>query len=81
MTIYAGLDVSDKITHVCVVDAEGAVVCRDVVATDPCVVAKHVFQIYGCDAGGKVIVAKAPQRKDILPFFAALGPCVVGMEA
>jgi transposase len=40
MTIYAGLDVSDKTTHVCVVDAEGAVVRRDVVATDPDVLAK-----------------------------------------
>ncbi len=33
MTIYAGLDVSDKITHVCVVDAERAVIRRDVVAS------------------------------------------------
>ena len=43
--------------------------------------AKHVFQVHGCDASGKVIVAKALRRKDVLPFFAALGPCVVGMEA
>ena len=28
MAIYAGLDVSDKTTHICVVDAEGAVVRR-----------------------------------------------------
>jgi transposase len=40
MTIYAGLDVSDKTVHVCVVDAEGAVLHRDVVATDPDVLAK-----------------------------------------
>ena len=40
MTIYAGLDVSDKQTHVCVVDAEGAVLRRDVVASDPEVLAK-----------------------------------------
>jgi transposase len=33
MTIYAGLDVSDKTVHVCVVDAEGAVLHRDVVVT------------------------------------------------
>lgn len=33
MTIYAGLDVSDKATHVCVVDGDGVVVRRDVVAT------------------------------------------------
>jgi transposase len=40
MTIYAGLDVSDKTTHICVVDGEGRVVRRDVQATDPDVLAK-----------------------------------------
>jgi len=35
MAIFAGLDVSDKTTHVCVVDADGAVLKRDVVASDP----------------------------------------------
>lgn len=35
MTIYAGLDVSDKTTHLCVVDADGVVLKRDVVASDP----------------------------------------------
>jgi hypothetical protein len=35
MTIYAGLDVSDKATHVCLVDDEGAVIRRDGVASDP----------------------------------------------
>lgn len=40
MTMYAGLDVSDKATHICVVDGEGVVLRRDVVATDPDVLAK-----------------------------------------
>ena len=40
MTIYAGLDVSDKTTHICVVDGDGAVIRRDVVASDPDVLAK-----------------------------------------
>jgi transposase len=40
MSIYAGLDVSDKTTHICVVDAEGKVSRRDVVASDPDVLAK-----------------------------------------
>jgi transposase len=35
MTTYVGLDVSEKVTHVCVVDDEGAVLHRDVVASDP----------------------------------------------
>ena len=33
--IYAALDVSDKTTHVCVVDAMGTIVWRGVCATDP----------------------------------------------
>jgi transposase len=40
MTIYAGLDVSDKTTHICVVDVDGVVVRRDVVASDPEVLGK-----------------------------------------
>jgi transposase len=40
MSIYAGFDVSDKTTHVCVVDGDGVVIRRDVVATDPDVLAK-----------------------------------------
>jgi transposase len=40
MTVYAGLDVSDKTTHVCVVDGEGVIVWRGVCATDPEVIAK-----------------------------------------
>lgn len=47
MSIYTGLDVSDKTTHVCVVGAEGAVLKRDVVASDPEVLSgwfvKHYF--------------------------------------
>lgn len=44
MTIYAGLDVSDKATHICVVDGGGAVVRRDVVASDPGVLAKWLVR-------------------------------------
>lgn len=40
MTMYAGLDVSDKVTHICVVDGEGVVLRRDVVASDPDALAK-----------------------------------------
>ena len=40
MSIYAGLDVSDKTPHVCVVDGEGAVLRREVLASDPDVIAK-----------------------------------------
>ncbi len=40
MTIYAGLDVSDKTTHICVVDGDGTVRWRGVCATDPAELAK-----------------------------------------
>jgi transposase len=40
MTIYAGLDVSDSSTHICVVDGDSAVLRRDVQATDHDVLAK-----------------------------------------
>jgi transposase len=33
--VYAALDVSDKTTHICVVDKEGSIVWRGVCATDP----------------------------------------------
>ena len=43
--------------------------------------AKTVFQIHGVDASGKVVVRKALRRAQLLPFFEAIGPCLVGMEA
>jgi transposase len=43
--------------------------------------AKHVFQVHCVDAGGKVVVARALRRREMLPFFASLPACTVGMEA
>ena len=43
--------------------------------------AKHVFQVHCVDASGRVIVAKALRRKDVLSFFAQLPRCLVGLEA
>lgn len=40
MLIYAGLDESDKTTHICVVDTDGKVLRRDAVASDPDALAK-----------------------------------------
>lgn len=40
MTIYAGLDVSDKLTHICVVASDGAIFWRGACATDPEVLVK-----------------------------------------
>ena len=43
--------------------------------------AKHVFQIHAVDADGKDVIATALRRKDVLSFFAALPPCIIGLEA
>ena len=39
--------------------------------------AKHVFQVHGVDASGRVVVAKAIRRNKLLEFFASLAPCLV----
>jgi transposase len=43
--------------------------------------AKNVFQVHGVDAAGAVVVRKALRRAQVLPFFAKLAPCFVGIEA
>ncbi len=43
--------------------------------------AKNVFQVHGVDAAGKVLARKQLRRAEVLRFFAALPPCLVGMEA
>ena len=43
--------------------------------------AKHVFQVHGVDASGRVVVATAIKRNKLLEFFACLPPCLVGLEA
>jgi len=43
--------------------------------------AKSVFQVHGVDATGQVMVRKSLRRSQMLPFFAKLPPCLVGIEA
>jgi ABC transporter substrate binding protein len=44
-------------------------------------IAKSVFQIHGVDAAGTVVIRKRITRAKLLEFFAALSPCLVGIEA
>ena len=44
-------------------------------------IAKNVFQIHGIDAAEKVVVRKQLRRSQVLEFFKALPPCLIGMEA
>ena len=44
-------------------------------------IAKNVFQLHGIDASEKVVVRKQLRRGQMLAFFEALPPLLVGMEA
>ncbi len=43
--------------------------------------AKSVFQAHGIDGSGKTVLVKKLHRKQMLPFFSKLAPCVIGVEA
>lgn len=43
--------------------------------------AKHLFQVHGVNAAGKALVRRQLRRAEVLRFFAAVPPCLVGMEA
>ncbi len=43
--------------------------------------AKCVFQVHGVDATGQVVLRRSLRRAQMLPFFARLPSCLVGMEA
>jgi transposase len=43
--------------------------------------AKNVFQVHGIDAAEKVVVRKQRRRGQVLTFFKARPPCLVGVEA
>ena len=44
-------------------------------------IAKSVFQVHGVDVESTVVVRKRVSRAKVLEFFAALPPCLVGIEA
>src|ERR1700756_2620202 len=44
-------------------------------------IAKRVFQLHGVDAAGKAVLRRKLQRSEVLAFFKALPPCLVGIEA
>lgn len=43
--------------------------------------AKSVFQAHGVDETGATILVKRLHRKQMLPFFSKLSPCLIGVEA
>ena len=44
-------------------------------------IAKSVFQVHGVDVNGAVVIRKRVGRAKVLEFFAALRPCLIGIEA
>lgn len=44
-------------------------------------IAKSVFQVHGVDVAGDVVLRRQLRRAQILPFFAKLPVCLVGIEA
>ena len=43
--------------------------------------AKSVFQVHGVDEVGTTVLVKRLHRKQMLPFFSKLSPCLIGVEA
>ena len=43
--------------------------------------AKSVFQLHAIDVEGRVMLRRSLKRRELVKFFAKLGPCLVGMEA
>ena len=43
--------------------------------------AKNVFQVHGVDASGEVVIRKQLRRRQVMPFFGKLTPCLIGVEA
>ena len=44
-------------------------------------IAKNVYQVHAIDAAEKVVVRKQLRRSQVLGFFKALPPCLIGLEA
>src|SRR4249919_775419 len=44
-------------------------------------IAKNVFKVHGIDAKEKVVARKQLRRSQVITFFKALPPCLIGMEA
>lgn len=43
--------------------------------------AKNVFQVHGIGETGDVVVRKTLRRRQMMPFFSKLEPCLIGLEA
>ncbi len=79
MDIFAGLDVSDKTTHVCVVDGAGGVIRREVVASDPDILAKWLAKhcpglMRVTNSGDTILISAQPPSTFVLRRLSLLPP-------
>jgi len=44
-------------------------------------IAKHLFQVHGINAAGAIVTRRKLRRDDVVGFFEALPPCLIGIEA
>jgi transposase len=44
-------------------------------------IAKQVFQVHGIDTNGAIVFRRKLRRNDVMAFFTALPPCLIGIEA
>jgi transposase len=44
-------------------------------------IAKHGFRLHGADGAGEAVLSRRLRRGQVAAFFAALAPCIVGIEA
>ena len=44
-------------------------------------IGKRVLQVHGADASGRPVLQRKLRREEVLPFFASLPRCLVGLEA
>ena len=44
-------------------------------------IAKNVFHVHAIDTAEKVVARRPLRRNQMIPYFKALPPCLVGMEA
>lgn len=44
-------------------------------------IAKHVFQVHGINGAGATVSCRKLRRDDVVGFFKALPPCLIGIEA
>lgn len=44
-------------------------------------IAKHVFQVHGINSAGATVSRRKLRRDDVVGYFKALPPCLIGIEA